>query len=168
MPAQWRLQATLWLPKPPAEVFPFFADAFNLESITPPFLKFAVTTKAPIAMHEGTRIDYRLRIHGVPVKWRTNIAEWDPPRAFVDEQLSGPYRLWHHRHTFEPKDGGTLCRDVVKMRPHGWILAPLLMRMFIERDVRTIFGYRAEQLCARFGGDPKSQQLEFSREDGAR
>lgn len=167
MPARWILRSTLWLREPPQTVFPFFADAFNLEQITPPFLRFRVLTQRPIAMHVGTLIDYRLRIHSVPVSWRTHIAEWQPPHCFADEQLRGPYSKWYHRHTFEERDGGTLARDEVTMTPRGGILAPLVMRWFVERDVRAIFAYRAKVLCDRFGGDASSQQVEFVRNDVA-
>jgi ligand-binding SRPBCC domain-containing protein len=167
MPARWTLRSSLWLQRPPHEVFPFFADAFNLEQITPPFLRFEVRTQPPIAMHVGTLIDYRLRIHGLPVSWRTHIAEWQPPHCFADEQLRGPYSKWYHRHMFVAHAGGTLARDEVAMTPRGGLLAPLVMRLFVERDVRAIFAYRAEFLCRRFGGDPRSQQLEIVRDKAA-
>ena len=86
-PGQRVLRARMWLPRPVPEVWPYFADAHNLEELTPPFLRFHVKTPAPIAMHVDTRIDYRLRIHGVPIGWRTRIARWEPPYAFADEQL---------------------------------------------------------------------------------
>ena len=99
------------LPGTPGEIFPFFADAGNLEAITPPWLGFRVVTPRPIEMREGALIEYRLRLHALPISWLTRIEEWetDPthPR-FVDVQLSGPYRLWHHTHEFRPHpDGGT-------------------------------------------------------------
>ncbi len=108
---EFLLETKLWLPRPRAEVFSFFASAHNLETITPPWLNFEVLTPAPIAMRPGTLIDYRIRIHGVPVRWRTEITSWQPPYQFVDEQLRGPYKFWHHTHTFEERDGGTLCID---------------------------------------------------------
>jgi len=95
-------------------VFPFFAEARNLETLTPPWLKFEVLTPAPIVMRPGTLIDYRIRVHGLPIRWRTEITAWDPPHRFVDVQLHGPYTLWHHTHTFEERDGGTLCLDHVR------------------------------------------------------
>ena len=99
----------------PEEVFPFFEDAWNLEAITPPFLGFRVTTPRPLEMRPGALIDYRLQLHGVPVSWRTRIEAFDPPHVFVDAQVSGPYRLWHHTHVFEPDGrGGTLMRDRVR------------------------------------------------------
>ena len=99
----------------PQQVFPFFSDAHNLEAITPPLLRFRVLTPRPIEMHEGALIEYRLRVHGAPVRWRTRIMEWDEPRRFIDMQLRGPYRLWHHTHTFEERPAGqTLMTDRVR------------------------------------------------------
>jgi len=141
------LHDELWLPRPVAEIFPFFADAANLEKITPPWLSFQVQTPAPIEMRPGALIDYRLKVHGIPLTWRTEILEWDPPHSFVDVQLKGPYRLWHHTHTFAEKDGGTLCTDDVRYRPiGGWLIDTL----FVKRDVKTIFDYRRKRLSEIF------------------
>jgi ligand-binding SRPBCC domain-containing protein len=93
------------LPAPPGEVFAFFADAFNLEAITPPWLGFRIATPAPIVMGPGTLIEYRLRLHRVPIRWLTRIEEWEPGRRFVDVQVRGPYRLCRHSHAFEPDTG---------------------------------------------------------------
>lgn len=155
----WRLRSSLWIPHPPAAVFPFFADAHNLEQLTPSFLRFQVLTQAPIAMHEGALIDYRIRVHGLPLRWRTRIARWDPPHCFVDEQLRGPYSLWHHTHTFTPRDQGTVLGDEVVMRPKGGPLAGLVMTMFVRRDVERIFRYRAEIMAKQFGGGPAESEL---------
>lgn len=141
-------QVELWLPMPPEEVFPFFADAANLNAITPPWLHFRVLTPQPIAMRAGTLIDYALRLHGVPLRWRTRIQAWQPPHRFVDEQVRGPYRQWIHEHTFEARDGGTLARDVVRYAvPLDFIAHPL----FVRRDVERIFAFRQESLRVRFG-----------------
>lgn len=144
----WRLEAVQELDYSPGEVFPFFADAHNLESITPSLLKFEVLTPKPIEMQSGLILDYRLRVRGVPIRWRTEILDWDPPRGFVDNQIRGPYALWHHTHTFEPIDGGTRtrCTDIVRYRPRGGPLAGLINRFFVERDVLAIFQYRFEKL----------------------
>ena len=140
----------LWLPRPPQEIFSFFANAANLETLTPPFLKFEVVTPAPIEMRVGTLIDYRLRIHGIPIKWRTRITGWDPPNSFNDIQLHGPYRLWDHTHTFEPSRGGTLARDFVRFAaPGGW----LMHRLFIRPDVKRIFQFRSAALQRIFGSE---------------
>ncbi len=123
------------------QVFAFFADACQLETITPPWLHFSVQTPHPIAMREGTLIDYKLRLHGVPLRWQSRIHTWEPPLRFVDEQVKGPYRYWHHLHTFEAVDGGTIVRDTVHYAmPLGFIMHPLLVR----RDLTKIFAYRRE------------------------
>jgi ligand-binding SRPBCC domain-containing protein len=140
---EFALQTELWLPRARDEVFAFFAEARNLETLTPPWLRFEVLTLAPIAMRPGTQIDYRIRVHGLPICWRTEIAEWDPPRRFADVQLRGPYTLWHHTHTFEERDGGTLCLDQVRYRPRGGALVHWL---FVRRDVERIFQYRQQRL----------------------
>lgn len=114
---EFTLQTELWLPRPREHVFPFFAEARNLETITPPWLRFEVLTPGPIVMQRGTLIDYRIRVHGLPLRWRTEIAQWDPPCQFLDVQLRGPYTLWCHTHTFAERDGVTLCADRVRYRP---------------------------------------------------
>ncbi len=141
------IETQVFLPRAIEDVFPFFADAGNLESITPPWLKFGILTPLPITMHVGARIDYRLRLHGIPVQWQTGITAWDPPFRFVDEQLRGPYRKWIHEHTFTHRAGGTDVLDRVRYAvPGGW----LTNLFFVQRDVRRIFEYRTEQLLKRF------------------
>lgn len=98
-------------------------------------------------MHAGALIDYQIRIHGVPVRWRTEIAEWNPPTGFVDQQLRGPYRLWRHAHTFTEKDGGTQCDDRVEYAVPG---GALINWLFVRRDVEKIFAYRAAALKKHF------------------
>ena len=137
----------LWLPRHPSEVFEFFGDAANLESITPAWLSFHIVTPLPITMREGALIDYRLRVHGLAVNWRTRISAWQPPHRFVDEQTRGPYRQWIHEHTFEPRNGGTVARDLVRFAvPFDFMAYPLLVR----RDVEAIFAFRAKALKERF------------------
>jgi len=145
---EFLLQTELWLPRPRDEIFPFFAQARNLETITPSWLNFEVLTPAPIQMRPGTLIDYRIRVHGVPFRWRTEIAEWQPPHRFVDVQLRGPYTLWHHTHTFEEHDGGTLCADRVRYWPRGGALVNWL---WVRRDVQRIFQFRHRRLKELFG-----------------
>ena len=136
------LEVSLVLPVARARVFAFFADAANLEAITPPELRFRITTPLPIAMGRGALIDYRLNLHGVPFRWRTRIAVWEPPDRFVDLQERGPYALWEHTHSFsDAGDGCTLVHDRVRYRlplgPLGEIVLPL-----VRRDLTRIFGYR--------------------------
>jgi ligand-binding SRPBCC domain-containing protein len=145
---EFTLEVEQFLPRPRTEVFPFFSEARNLETLTPPFLNFEVLTPAPIVMRVGLLIDYRIKLHGIPIRWRTEIVDWDPPHRFVDTQLSGPYKLWHHTHTFEEKDGGTLCRDVVRYWPRG---GALMNWLFVRADVERIFAYRQEKLRELFG-----------------
>lgn len=152
----------MWVPRPPAQVFPFFAAAENLERLTPAWLSFRILTPLPIAMQEGTLIDYRIGVRGLPLRWRTRIARWEPPHAFVDEQLSGPYTLWHHTHTFTPSDGGTVLGDEVLLRPKGGPLAPLVMALFVRRDVDRIFRFRARVMAELFDADPATAALEWS------
>ena len=130
-------------------VFAFFADPLNLEAITPPLLGFAVVTPAPIAMGVGTFIQYRLRLHGVPMRWDTLIQAWEPPRRFVDVQVRGPYRLWHHTHELTPLDDGrTLMRDTVRYDLGLGALGALAHRVVVRRDLAAIFAYRAERVPA--------------------
>jgi hypothetical protein len=158
------LTAVQWVPRPIDEVFPFFADARNLERLTPPFLRFRIVGMSAPEIGAGTLIDYRLRIRGVPVGWRTRIARWDPPGAFVDEQVEGPYRRWRHLHEFdEALGGGTWLRDRVDfvVPAHG-LLSALGRRLpdrlsplaWIERDVRAIFEYRQRVIADLFGALP--------------
>ena len=141
----YELACELVIDRPREEIFPFFADAGNLELITPPSLGFRIVTPRPVRMGAGTLIDYTIRIHGIPVSWRTQITDWNPPASFADTQLRGPYHLWNHTHRFEElDDGGTRCVDLVRYRPRGGALANPL----IARDLRAIFTYRAERLRA--------------------
>jgi ligand-binding SRPBCC domain-containing protein len=158
-----RLRSTTWVRAPLADVFAFHADAANLQALTPAWLDFRIVTPGPIEMRRGTLIEYRLRLRGVPIRWLTEIAEWEPPHHFVDVQRRGPYRVWEHRHEFEEKDGGTEIRDIVRYAVpfgflvHGWLVAP---------DVRRIFTYRHARLLEVFGGSLAEQpaRIEISRE----
>lgn len=137
------LEASLWLPMERSKVFNCFADAFQLEAMTPPWLHFRVQTPAPIEMHTGQFIDYRLKLHGVPISWRTEISHWDPPVSFEDSQLHGPYQKWIHRHTFEEIDGGTQVKDRVEYRSPG---GRMVHALFVKRDLNRIFEFRQKQL----------------------
>ena len=146
------LETSTWIPRPIDEVFAFFADASNLQRITPAFLDFRILTPAPIAMGEGALIDYRIRLRGVGITWRTRISAWEPPHRFVDEQLKGPYRVWIHEHTFEPlvRDAtlGTLCSDLVRYDAPG---GALVHRLLVRPDLERIFRYRQATMLKIMG-----------------
>lgn len=145
------LERSIWLSKEPRDVFPFFADAANLQLLTPPWLHFEILTPLPIRMEESTEIEYRLRLRGLPFEWRSQITEWRPPKRFVDVQRRGPYRRWEHEHVFEPRDGGTLMRDrVCYVAPGGAVVD----RLFVRPELKRIFDYREEQMLRRFNRRP--------------
>jgi ligand-binding SRPBCC domain-containing protein len=146
----WELRTRIRLARPRPEVFAFFADASNLEALTPPLLRFRILTPQPIEMRPGALIEYKLSLRGLPVRWKTEITAWEPPHRFVDEQRRGPYRLWVHEHTFEDAPGGgTFVLDRVRYQvPFGRLANWLL----VERDVRKIFTWRGEALLRHFGG----------------
>jgi ligand-binding SRPBCC domain-containing protein len=143
----YRLDTSLWLPRPRPAVFEFFANAANLERITPPFLAFRILTPVPVAMAAGARIDYRIGLRGLPMTWQSEITVWDPPRRFVDAQLRGPYRLWEHTHTFEDRDDGTMVVDSVRYALPGPAFASAIVnRLIVARDLTRIFEYRHHAL----------------------
>jgi ligand-binding SRPBCC domain-containing protein len=144
----YRLSTRLLVARDLETTFGFFADAGNLQRLTPPWLDFSILTPQPIPMRQGALIDYRIKVHGVPIRWRTEIAEWAPPVRFVDRQLRGPYRLWHHTHTFRSVDEGTIVEDTVRYRPLGGTLAH---RLFVKRDLERIFTYRQEEILRALG-----------------
>ena len=146
------------LPGTPDEVFPFFADARNLEAITPPWLGFRVLTPAPIEMRPGALIEYRLKLRGLPLSWLTRIEEWVPGERFVDAQLQGPYKLWHHTHEFEP-DGAahTIMRDTVRYALPFAPLSELARRSFVARDLERVFDHRRDYLTVRVPSMPAAR-----------
>ena len=136
------------LPGSPDEVFPFFGDARNLERITPPWLNFHVVTPM-LEMRQGTLIEYRLKLHGLPIRWLTQIEAWAPGERFVDVQLRGPYALWHHTHEFEPAgDGHTLMRDTVRYALPLGPLGSLAHKLFVKRDLERIFLFRSSVVAS--------------------
>jgi ligand-binding SRPBCC domain-containing protein len=139
------LTTEVWLPRPPEQVFAFFADVNNLDVLTPPWLHFRILTP-DLAVGRGSLIEYRIRWRWVPLFWRTEISVWEPPLRFVDRQVKGPYRQWVHEHVFEEKDGGTLCRDRVDYALPGWVIEPLLHRLLVGPDIARIFEFRRRQL----------------------
>jgi hypothetical protein len=152
MPRIHVLERRQRVPLPLNEAFAFYGDAHNLERITPPWLGFEVTTPGPIEMGVGTLIEYRLRLHRVPVRWRTGIEAWEPPGRFVDVQVRGPYALWEHTHTFE-EDGpeATIIRDRVRYSIPFGPLGELADRLLVRRDLQRIFDYRRDAVARELG-----------------
>jgi ligand-binding SRPBCC domain-containing protein len=146
LPTPHFIHRETWLPYPVEQVFDFFADAHNLEAITPPRLKFHILTPGPIKVQTGTLIEYRLKLYGLPLHWRTRIENWNPPYEFVDTQLSGPYKVWRHLHRFhaETRKGvdGTLMIDHVDYQLPFGPLGRLTQALWVGRDVEGIFTYR--------------------------
>ena len=145
------LERTQLVPRPRGEVFAFFADARNLEAITPGFLHFEILPPVPSRLESGSIIDYRLSLAGVPFRWRTRIEEWQAGRRFVDLQLRGPYALWHHTHTFDDAPGGTRMVDRVRYRLPLGPLGALAHRLFVRRTLDRIFDHRGERIAALLG-----------------
>jgi ligand-binding SRPBCC domain-containing protein len=141
----WELHSTQMLPGRRAELFPFFANAENLERITPPAMGFRILTPLPIAMREGALIDYQLRLNGLPLRWRTRISLWNPPEVFVDEQLRGPYAEWVHTHRFTDDGDYTRMEDRVRFRLPFGALGRIVLPI-VKRQLRGIFSYRREVL----------------------
>jgi ligand-binding SRPBCC domain-containing protein len=137
------LRSEFELDHPIEEVFPFFAEAENLTRITPPFLSFNIESVSDKEMKEGLNIVYKIRLHGVPIRWKSLISQWDPPHSFVDEQLSGPYQRWHHLHTFEAKGDGTIIKDEVNYSVFG---GRVIHSLFVKPDLLKIFRFRQKEL----------------------
>jgi ligand-binding SRPBCC domain-containing protein len=153
------LHAKCVVPRPLSEVFEFFSSAHNLQELTPPWVRFQVLSIPDESMREGTLIDYRLRIHGLPMRWQSEITAWEPERRFVDQQRRGPYRWWRHEHLFEPCTEGTVVIDQVHYGTPGGALVHWLL---VGRDLRKIFLYRQQALQNRFGSEPAPAEVALS------
>ena len=129
------------------DVFAFFAQAGNLQRITPPWLGFSLATPEPVEMKVGTLIEYRLHLRRIPLRWISRIELWEPGHAFVDVQVKGPYRLWHHRHEFQPAGGGTLVSDHVTYSLPLGPLGGVAHSAFVERDLARIFAFRHQAVA---------------------
>jgi ligand-binding SRPBCC domain-containing protein len=143
-----RLEAAQRLSRPIEAALPFFADAFNLESITPPTLQSRILTAGPLAMRAGAAIDHRLRLSGVPARWRSEITAWEPPFRFVDEQRRGLDRWWIHEHRFHEERDETVVPDRVDYGVPG---GALVHRFLVRPALRRIFADRAACLQTRLG-----------------
>ncbi len=147
------LERTQVVPVPIEEAFAFFADAHNLELITPPWLRFRIV-EAPDALHAGARLRYRLTLFGIPIRWWTEIVEWSPPRGFVDVQRRGPFLLWEHAHRLTPVAGGTEIYDHIRYRLFLGPLGELVRRLLVRSWVESIFDYRAAQVPGLLSAAP--------------
>ena len=147
---RYRLARSQWLPKSIEDAFAFFSRPENLEEITPPLLRFHIV-RADRELHEGSRIEYQLRVRGVPMRWVSEITEWKPPYRFVDTQLRGPYALWRHQHTFTTERGGTRIGDEVEYAMPLGIAGVIAHALVVRRDVESIFDYRQRRLAELLG-----------------
>lgn len=163
----YRLEARQWLAAPRERVFHFFSDATNLDAITPPWLGFKILTPTPIQMAAGTVIDYRIRMRGISLSWRTVIEAFEPPHRFIDRQVRGPYRIWVHEHLFREERGGTAIEDSVTYAPplRKLGLAWVAHTFFVRHELMRIFGYRQRALATVFSA---SLETERERTDIAR
>lgn len=157
MPRTRVLERTQTVQRSLEHVFDFFSNAANLARLSPPFVRFEIKTPEPIAMQAGTVIEYRIRVHGIPIGWRTRIEEYLPRSRFVDEQIAGPYRSWRHEHDFARVPGGTEIRDRVTYQMRfGW-LGDIAHALFVARDLRRIFDYRAAAIERWMGSARRSE-----------
>ena len=145
-------RSDIWVPQSRGVVFSFHSEARNLEVVTPPWLRFRILTPGHIEMREGAVIDYALKLHGIPLRWRSEIEVWEPPFRFVDVQTSGPYRVWRHEHLFKEMNGGTLVADSVQYRAPG---GPLVERYIVRPDVERVFAYRRKRMQELFWKRPE-------------
>ena len=146
--SDFRVASSVTLGHPREQVFEFFSKAENLGLLTPPWLRFTIVSPLPIEMKVGALIEYQIRLHGIPLKWTSEITEWEPPHMFEDTQVRGPYRKWVHRHTFEETDEGTVVTDEVRYAVLG---GAIINKLFVGGQVRKIFDYRKAKLKELFG-----------------
>lgn len=140
------------MPGTVAEVFAFFKNPYNLEAITPPWLGFRIISTTDHEVREGTRIRYRLRLHGIPLTWESVIAEYRENEMFADRQVTGPYRHWYHRHRFREEGGGVAIEDEVDYQLPLGVLGRVVHSLVVRRQLETIFGFRAAAVPGRLAG----------------
>lgn len=147
---EYLLEASVDIDAPVDEVFAFFSNAENLGAITPESLHFQILSPLPIEMRSGAIIDYRIRLMGAPMRWRTEITAWEPNRRFIDSQRRGPYKLWEHEHLLEAIDGGTRMIDQVRYALPFGPLGAIAHALFVRRQVEAIFQHRNAEILKRF------------------
>jgi len=130
----------------------FFSRPENLQKITPADIGFEVLSTLPEDIYAGLMIRYKISvIKGLPMHWLTEITHVSCPNYFVDEQVQGPYALWHHEHHFEAQEGGTLMTDIVHYSlPFGWF-GDLFHNGLVKKKLEHIFDYRQQILNTKFG-----------------
>ena len=144
------LQRKITVPGTLEAVFDFFNRPENLEILTPDSLKFNMLTPSPVAMHNGAVFDYTIGLFGIPMRWTSVIANYDPPHQFVDIQLKGPYAFWHHRHSFEAKPTGVEVTDEIHYEIGFSLLGKVLLRPLVQRQLESIFAFRAQAIDRLF------------------
>lgn len=149
----YKLVKSQFIDTPINEVFSFFEKPENLQEITPPYLNFKIITPSPIKMEEGQVISYKIKLRGIPLTWKSLISLYDPPNSFIDEQIRGPYAIWHHTHTFKEEDGGTMIEDEVKYAIPFSIIGRICNHLFIKNDLNKIFQYRKEKISLIFNNN---------------
>jgi ligand-binding SRPBCC domain-containing protein len=159
-PKPFVLRAEQLVPRPLQEVFDFFSRAENLQELTPAWLHFKILSVNPSPIQKGTLIDYSLRWRVIPIRWTTEIVEWEPPHRFVDVQLKGPYKLWRHEHRFIAEGSGTRILDQVHYALPFGIAGRIAHAVKVRRDVETIFAFRRQAVTARFSGLANAGRLD--------
>ena len=154
----YRLDREQIVNRPLDQTFQFFADPRNLEVLTPAFLRFRFVRQPPATLAAGVILDYRIRLYGVPIHWRTRIDIWEPPARFVDSAIGGPYALWRHSHLFQDAGGGrTLVKDLVEFALPMGPLGTVAYHLFVARSLRRIFDFRTEKLKSLLHGRPAAR-----------
>ena len=144
----FHFSTSVLLPYPRVEVFDFLSKAEKLNLQTPPWVHFSILTPLPIEMRQGAVIRYRIRVRGIPVRWDSEITEWEPPLRFTDTQIRGPYSYWIHRHEFDETPEGTLATDDITYRVPG---GALINRLYVAGELRKIFAHRKARLLQIYG-----------------
>jgi len=162
-----RIARDQWLSASLDAVFGFFSNAANLDAITPDWLGFRILTPLPVEMRIGARLEYRLQLAGIPVRWRTRISHWDPPHGFVDVQESGPFALWEHRHRFTPSNGGVLMQDQVRYALPLGPLGEVAHALAVRSALAAIFDHRYACVLERFAPEAEHDALAVGRRERA-
>ena len=142
------LHTSQWLPGALPEIFDFFSRPENLQKLTPPHMSFHILTPPPIVMQEELKLDYKLKVHGLPLRWTSLISKWNPPHSFTDKQIKGPYREWTHTHSFSEEGEGTLVEDHIVFKVPG---GRLVEKLVVQKDLASVFSYRHQMLEKIFG-----------------